>query len=55
MGIDGRQLAAADLDVDHIVPREQQGSDSSANLRATCRACNRHLANAAKEPTVREW
>ena len=30
-----------DTDVDHIVPRNYGGSDSTWNLRATCQHCNR--------------
>ena len=29
------------VEVDHIIPRSQGGTDDESNLRATCRLCNR--------------
>jgi len=40
-GICGDAVEWADLDIDHIMPRRHQGSNSPANLRATHARCNR--------------
>lgn len=34
------------LELDHIIPRAQGGSDEASNLRVACRAHNRHYAEA---------
>jgi 5-methylcytosine-specific restriction protein A len=39
--------AIADLECDHIVPRDQGGSDDWSNLQSLCKAC--HAAKSAVE------
>ena len=44
LGYDGRQLSPKVLEIDHIKPRSEGGSDDDSNLRVACRPCNRYLA-----------
>ena len=37
----GKGVRGSKMDVDHIIPKNHGGSDSSWNLRATCQHCNR--------------
>ena len=53
--LDGRAMHPAELEVDHITPRNLGGSDKDTNLRASCRNCNRYRANKAKLRKSREW
>jgi len=37
----GQHAPDVKLEVDHVIPREDGGSDSPANLKTSCYACNR--------------
>lgn len=41
----GKRFRWKDIDVDHIVPKSKGGMDSSYNLQAMCKHCNRSKGN----------
>jgi len=45
----GRLLAAAELTLDHVVPRSQEGKSTWENLVACCHPCNNRKGNRTPE------
>lgn len=52
-----QELVMARLEIEHIIPRAQGGSDSESNLWLACPLCNRHKSSAthAPDPLTGEW
>jgi 5-methylcytosine-specific restriction endonuclease McrA len=49
----GRKIEIEDMQVDHIVPKRQGGSDFFSNLNPSCRRCN-HYKRAYRLDRYRE-
>lgn len=49
----GRQAPETELEVDHVQPRSQRGTDERRNLVTTCRDCNRGKGDKAARPPQR--
>lgn len=51
-----QHLVMARLEIEHIIPRAQGGSDDEANLWLACPLCNRHKGSAthARDPLTGE-
>ena len=50
----GERIKYKDMQVDHIIPKRNGGTDSSNNLRPSCRLCN-HYKRALDVETFRNW
>ena len=50
----GRQIEYKDMQVDHITPRRNGGTDDISNLNPSCRLCN-HYKRAEELSTWRDW
>ena len=52
---DGKAMSASRLEVDHIIPFSEGGSDHPSNLRASCLPCNRRRAGNKQMLNSRDW
>lgn len=50
----GREIAISDMQVDHIIPKANGGTDDYDNLMPSCRTCN-HYKRAESLETFRKW
>ena len=54
----GGKMDPSKMEVDHIIPISEGGTDSLNNLQASCRACNRYKGKkflSTKVNQSREW
>ena len=51
----GRNMGLSGLEVHHIVPRSEGGTDDPQNLRTLCVPCHLKLHKVEKNPERRAW